>query len=353
MREFGSEHSAVLLPDGYFGSFETLGREVLYLQSGREALLLAALSVCNKEKKTILFPSYCCWSMSAPFKNSGWNLAYYRLNEDLTVNLEFLANLLETVEADAILTMNFYGSACTDEAVTLAKSKNVVVIEDFSHCTFSFKQIFNPDVDVYVSSIRKSVGVSDGAVLLSKEAMKTELMGNGSPEFSDRRFDAQKSKWEYLFSKDIASKNIFLSEIRECEDVLNDFSIVEPISHRAKQMLSLINGNSIAYARRQNMKHLMERLAGNVRMVRGLERCLEGAPFSLPILVENRDCVQKQLAEAGVYAPVLWPISEEAASVCPVSKVISEQMLSIPIDQRYNWDDIEDIATRVIQICCK
>ena len=65
MREYGSEHPAIVLPDGYFESMEEYGREVLFMRSGREALLLAAIATSTEKDKTILFPAYCCWSMSA------------------------------------------------------------------------------------------------------------------------------------------------------------------------------------------------------------------------------------------------------------------------------------------------
>ena len=91
-------------------------------------------------------------------------------------------------------------------------------------------------------------------------------------------------------------------------------------------------------------------LKGKVRMVPGIEKYLGGAPFSLPILVENRDEIQKKLAASGVYAPVLWPISDEARKACTISALMADKMLSIPIDQRYSWDDIEDIAKIIITI---
>ena len=43
--------------------------------------------------------------------------------------------------------------------------EDIKVIEDFSHCTFSRKLIHNPKSNIYVSSIRKSIGVCDGAVI--------------------------------------------------------------------------------------------------------------------------------------------------------------------------------------------
>lgn len=352
MREYGSEHPALVLPDGYFESLGEFGREVLYLRSGREALLLTAISVFDTEKKTILFPAYCCWSMSAPFERTGWKIVYYRLKEDLTVDTGYLEQLLKTYKPQAILTMNFYGSASTSAAVRRVKEydEKIVVIEDFSHCTFSIKQIHNPQVDIYVSSIRKSIGVCDGSIILSKLLLKKDNIQSEQKDFADKRFVAQTEKKRYGWSNDQKMKQEFLSSIRECEGIINEFDAVRPISERAMKMFALVNGEEIAYARRENMKHMMELLRDKVRMVPGVERSLEGAPFSLPILVKNRNVVQGKLADTGVYAPVLWPICKEAQHVCAVSKTMGEQMLSIPIDQRYDWNDMELIAERILKI---
>lgn len=352
MREYGSEHPAIVLPDGYFNQLNTLGREVTYLRSGREALLLSAIAACDAKEKTILFPAYCCWSMSAPFEKAGWTVVYYKLNEDLTVDPVYLRSLLMTYKPQAVLTMNFYGSASTDEAVRIVKDfdKRIKVIEDFSHCTFSILSIFNDQVDIYVSSIRKSVGVCDGAVILSKEQMPLQYIQEELKDFADKRYEAQTDKMRYTWSKDQNSKRNFLGEIRECEGILNEFNAVRPISERAMKMLAMVNGEEIAYARRENMKHLWMLLYGKVKMIPGLERCIDGAPFALPILVDNRDSFQKALAENGLYTPVLWPLCDNAKTICNNSNYISEHMLAIPIDQRYDWEDIEDISTIIIDM---
>ena len=352
MREYGSEHPAIVLPDGYFNHLNKLGREVTYLRSGREALLLSAIAACDAKEKTILFPAYCCWSMSAPFEKAGWTVFYYKLNEDLTVDTVYLRSLLMTYKPQAVLTMNFYGSAITYEAVRMVKEfdKRIKVIEDFSHCTFSIQSIFNDQVDIYVSSIRKSVGVCDGAVILSKEPMPLQYIQEEQKDFADKRYEAQTDKMRYTWSKDQNSKRNFLGAIRECEGILNEFNAVRPISERAMKMLSLVNGEKIAYARKKNMEHLWTLLNGKVKMVSGLERCFEGAPFALPILVDNRDEVQKWLAENGLYTPVLWPLCDKAKAICENSNYVSEHMLAIPIDQRYDWDDIEDIAKIIIEV---
>lgn len=351
MREYGSEHPAVLLPDGYFKSFEKFGREITYLRNGREALLYASCNCKPGKEAIILCPAYSCWSMTAPFEFSGWTAVYYRLKEDLTIDEDYLKKLLRGCKADAILTMNFYGSASTNAAIDIVKEFNekITVIEDFSHCTFCLDQIFNEQVDYYVSSIRKSIGVCDGAIILSKKETNKAYIGSTASDFGQLRLSAQQQKGRYAFTKSSDDKELFLSELRRGEQIIDKLDFVHPITEISLKMIESINGQEIAFARRENMKHLWSLIDGQVNMIPGLERSFDGAPFSLPILVEKRDEVQKQLAQQGVYAPVLWPIGDNAKKVCEISAYVSDHMLSIPIDQRYNYDDIEDIAKIVLE----
>ncbi|MDD3945038.1 MAG: hypothetical protein PHS38_10025 [Bacteroidales bacterium] len=351
MREFGSEHPALSFPDGYFDSLKKFGREVTYLRSGREALMYASYNCKLRKNATILLPAYCCWSMFAPFEKTGWNINFYRLDEDLTVDEDYLSNLLKICKPDAILTMNFYGSAFTDPVIDIIKQYNekITIIEDFTHCTFSLKKIYNSYVDYYVSSIRKSIGVCDGSVIICKNTPNKDYIQSEEKEFADKRFIAQTKKVQYSFSKDQNAKDVFLAELRECEGLINEFNAVRPISARAAQMLNLVDGKGIAYARRENMKHIFRILNGKVRMLPKIERCFDGAPFSLPILLEKRDEVQYKMAQKGVYAPILWPICEKASKVCSNSTYVAEHLLSIPIDQRYDWDDMEEMGRIIIE----
>lgn len=352
MREYGSEYPSVILPDGYFPLFENYQREVTYLRCGREALLYVALNIRDSQPQIddstliILFPAYCCWSMSAPFIKAGWKIVYYRLNEDLSINVEHLDHLLTSFRPQAVLTMNYYGSANTREGVDHIRQfdREISIIEDFSHCTFSFASIFNCDVDYYVSSLRKSVGIPDGAIVLSKYPTNKGLITTEDLDFVNKRYRFQILKNGYAYTKNQEDKSSFLTSLRECEHNLDEFQCVHSISPISLNMLKELNGEMIARARRTNMRHLWERLNGHIEMVPGILRAFDGAPFSLPILVKNRDSFQSRLARKGLYTQLLWPISDEAQGVCPVSKRMNDEMLSVPIDQRYGWDDIEDIA---------
>lgn len=353
MREYGSEHPSIVLPDGYFDGLKKYGRELTYIRTGREALMYASCNCKPGKEAVILCPAYCCWSMTAPYEFTGWTIVYYRLNDDLTIDENYLDSLLRGCRPDAILTMNFYGSADTRAAIARVKAFNdkITVIEDFSHCTFCLDKVFNEQVDFYVTSIRKSIGVCDGALVLSKNATNRHYIGTEAPDFGTLRKGAQKMKGRYAFTKSLDDKDVFLSELRQGEEMIDKLDGIHPISEISERMIASINGEEIAFARRENMKHLWTLLNGKIKMLPGLERSFDGAPFSLPILVENRDAIQKQLAQKGVYAPVLWPIDEKARKTCELSAYVSDRMLSIPIDQRYNYDDIEDIASIVLSTC--
>ena len=355
MREFGSEHPAIVLPDGYFKTFEQYGLDVTYLRCGREALLLAAIT-CKmhfpESDYVALLPAYCCWSMSAPFLKAGWRIVYYRLNEDLTIDIDYLLHLVDTERPQAILTMNYFGSAPTNEAVAAVKdiSGEIIVIEDFSHCTFSFDNIFNPQVDIYVSSIRKSIGVSDGAIILSKIQLKKELIQKDTSDFCIIRYRAQREKKLYEWTHNQLKNSEFRRELGGAASLIEEIETVNSISDLSALMLNQVNGQMVAYARRENMRHLIGLLQGKVRLIPNIERSLSGAPFSCPILVEDRDEMQIRLSNNGLYAPVLWPIDVEAEKVCSISNMMSKKMLSIPIDQRYDWNDIEQISEILIDV---
>lgn len=355
MKEFGSEFPSIELPDGYFDGLKQFGY-CTFLRSGREALAFAAKN-CVSETPIVLLPAYCCWSMSAPFERIGCQVIYYRLTVDLQVDLGYLEDLLRVYSPDAVLTMNYFGIAPTDAAVALVKKRcpACAVIEDFSHCTFSLRTIYNPEVDYYVSSIRKSIGVCDGAVVVSVRKPDLQSIQEADTDFAALRRQGQWSKEKYRYTQNAAQKQAFRGSLEDAEECLNHFHAVHAISPIAMQMLGMVNGEKIIFARRTNLEHLLTRLNGvrQIVLLSHMPRALAGAPFSLPVLTERRDELQYLLAMQGLYAPVLWPISKEAQSVCPVSVCMSKQMLSLPIDQRFDYDDIEEIGNIIIQTIIK
>ena len=248
MREYGSEHPSIVMPDGYFERLQRFGREQTYLRTGREALLYASCNCKPGKEAVILCPAYSCWSMIVPFEFTGWTVVFYKLNSDLTIDEDYLKKALHFSKPDAILTMNYYGSASTASAIDIVKEYNdkITVIEDFSHCTFCLELIYNEQVDFYVTSIRKSIGVCDGALVLSKKPTNKKYIQGKAPAFGELRLGAQRQKGRYAVTKSLDDKTAFLSELRQGETMIDTLDGVHPISELSLKMMQLMISASMS-----------------------------------------------------------------------------------------------------------
>ena len=67
-------------------------------------------------------------------------------------------------------------------------------------------------------------------------------------------------------------------------------------------------------------------------------------PLYFPILCDDREKIQKLLVKNAVYAPIIWPKNEIFSRVSEKVEYVYEHLLCIPIDQRYDTDDMERIG---------
>ncbi len=353
MREFGSEFPAFPLDTGYFDKIKNLGADMVLLRSGRDAMAYAASEIAP-QGNIILLPAYCCESMISPFTNNGWKVYFYPLNNDLTADKDEVLRLVAERKPLAVLLMNYFGIAATNDIADIIKEidKNIFIIEDCTHSLFGIHDNYNPEVDYYVASIRKWMGVNDGALVLSKSAMKS--VGYKANDFVFKRRAAQEKKMNYLLNKNSFEKVEYRMLLAEAEASLNDNDIIG-ISPESEQRLRLLNFNELRAVRYSNYHNLYNKIKymPGIRFPENVGKPDVKTPFSLPVLVKNRDRVQSKLAEYGLYAPVLWPVNKDAGYICNITKEMSENMLSLPVDQRYNYDDMETVAEILSKVAGK
>ncbi|RPH30291.1 MAG: hypothetical protein EHM93_16150 [Bacteroidales bacterium] len=344
MREFGSEFCYLSNEKKFLSTFVYFSNVIL-MSTGRDALGLVAESI-DLKGNNILFPSYSCNSMVEPFSKRGWNIIYYSLNDDLSVKKEEIFSLCKRFNPKAILLMNFFGVAPTEEIAYHIKKKFecIYIIEDFTHVLFSERVLLNKYVDFFVASIRKWVGLADGAIILSNLRINN-FDNKENSKFINLRNEAQSLKFKYTTTKEIKLKDCYLELLKKAELVIDRYDNIYTISKSSLETLNSLDVNGIILIRKENFQHLYE----GIKQIKGIKFQLEidnkqiCCPFSLPILVNNRDKIQNEFAGKGLYAPVIWPINNMARNVCHVSTNMSDSMLSIPIDQRYDYEDIEDI----------
>ena len=349
MREFGSMFEIDCLPDKYFEDITRCLPYSVFTRSGREAI---GLVLQGKTPGIALLPAYCCWSMVLPFDDAGWDVQYYPIKKDLSVDLSKLKVLLDKVHPQLVMVVNYFGFTPTYKAVEQIKDydRDVIVVEDFTQSLFNFNENLNPNVDCYVASIRKSIGVPDGGVALSNYPLNTKVLSSTNTLFVEDNIEAGLLKKMYSYSFDHTLKNSFRQLQSEAGDEIKRDYNLYVISKESRAILANSNVRSIKYAREYNYKHLYNLICENPHFDI-LFKPREGqTPFMFVVMSSKRDSLQHALAKEGVYCQVIWPVSEDAKRVCPVAKEMEEEMLAIPIDQRYDFYDIEEMGNRINSI---
>lgn len=346
MREFGSEFEIEYLPDNYFINLTHLLPFHAFTRSGREAI---GLAIADLDPGVALLPAYCCWSMAFPFEAAGWTVDYYPLNDNLSAKIPQLVKSIKELKPRVVLVMDYYGYSPTDEAISAIKEAGdgILVIEDFTQCLFSLPSLFNPRVDCYVASIRKSLGVPDGGVVLSKSELNLNLLSFERTAFVSYHVDAGIKKKRYTYSSDSSDKLLFRELQAVAGAVIKADNHLYRISPEAMAIIEHTDVETVKYARQKNYEHLYKLVKNNSYFKVLFEPGKNRAPFMFVVQSERRDALQSALAMKGVYCQVIWPLTNAAKSTCCVSKKMEETMLAIPIDQRYNYDDIEEMGNRI------
>jgi hypothetical protein len=346
MREYGSEFEISYLPDNYFRSIAGMMPYSAFTRSGREAI---GLAIEGMKPGVALLPAYCCWSVALPFEAAGWTVAYYPLNKDLTVDVPTFKSLIRDLKPIAVLVMDYYGFAPTHAAVDAAKEINeeVFVMEDFTQCLFGLPEKWNPKEDCYVASIRKSIGVPDGGVVLSRKALDLSLLLEERTPFVEHHIQAGVRKKRYSYSFSSSEKQAFRElQAAAGAEIKEDYHLYK-ISPEAMGIIENTDTEMVRFARRKNFEHLFDLLKDNQNFDILFAPGNNPAPFMMIIKSTKRDELQSAFARKNVFCQVMWPLADRAKEICPVSKEMEETMLAIPIDQRYSYDDIEEIGQRI------
>ena len=131
----------------------------------------------------------------------------------------------------------------------------------------------------------------------------------------------------------------------EAEKSLDDGKNPILISPDSMKLLENLNCSVIKNRRKWNANTLLNLLktVSGVYFPLNIDQILKTTPFSIPVLIKDRNSFQKKLAEKGIYASVLWPLNDDAREKSLFAVEMENSMLSIPIDQRYDSSDMQKI----------
>lgn len=344
--EYGSEFD--LFSNRLFSGTGTISESWQLYRSGRDALKAFARLA---DRKKILLPALCCDSMILPFQLNGYEVSFYRLRENYSGDEKDV--LAKITDGAVLLYMRYFGIRPFSDAFLekLRRSgRGILFLEDKTHDILIPRDDKGFRPDAATASLRKWAALPEGGML------ETELgvyPAKTDTAYGDMRQDAMEKKSLYLQSGDETIHAEYMEALRLADRLLDESG--EPIRMYKKyqEMLCELDFAAILAARRRNLHRLRKRLMpliedGTIRLMTGTP---ENSGLYLPILIENRDAVQRELIRRKLYLPAaIWPEPPETAGVCPVSRYVTEHMLSVLCDQRYTEADMDYQADNLIEI---
>ena len=264
-------------------------------------------------------PGFLCDSVFLPARELGVDLRPY------PVDLQLLPPPLELEEQDMVLYVDYFG-LCTQAVHALAKSQGERAIVDRSQAWFSPV----PEGSWSFDSARKFFGVPDGGLLCGPRDLPPA-------EVRNTRYTLD---------------HLVLGRIGDAGEGLDAHRRNNVLMHTGPERISLVGERLLQHldlttartARTHNFHALHAHFSARNRLV--IDATEVDAPLYYPLLLEGPVDLQA-IHAAGIFAPRLWPDVLKRPGSLASDKRLVEQLLPLPIDQRYTEADMNELAWRL------
>lgn len=313
------EYGGYIELDEYTGS--EYYNDTVSLNCGRSCLsyLIKARGI-----KKVYIPSFCCDTVKQGCENVGALWEYYSINSDFTPNFN-----IKLKENEYIYIVNYYGQL-NDSMIEKMIFNYKRVILDYAQAFFQ-KPL--PNVDT-LYSCRKFFGVTDGAYLVTNVKLQEEL-----------EIDYSYNRMNFLLGRFEKTASEFYSEYIS-NNRLFDTEPIKLMSRLTQNLLRGIEYDKIKDRRTKNALILDKKLKCinkiNIIPVEGM--------FSYPLYIENGCEIREKMQKLKIYIPTLWPDVLKRCDSDSIEYQYSKNILPLPIDQRYNEEDMEVICRCIFDL---
>jgi len=294
--------------------------EAIALNSGRNALqyILAA-----NEYNKIHIPYYTCDVILQPIKRMNIKYDFYRIDNNL---LPILDNIKSN---EVLLYVNYFGILNANVQRVLKKSKNVII----DNCQ-SFFLKHRSNINTFYSP-RKFFGVPDGGFAYCTKSIKINLERDKSFLGCDhliKRIDLGPEKSYDLFKKN--------------DENIGKQSTLK-MSLFTERLLKSINYKDALRKRNQNFLFLHRFLKDENELSYLIDVRKINGPMVYPFLKKGNSILRKKLIKHKIFVAVYWPNVYEWTSKNSWEYYLTDSLISLPIDQRYNQKEMYNIVNMI------
>lgn len=303
-------------------------RDAIKLNSGQYAL--EYILKARKYRKVYL-PYYICDSVIRPLKRQGIVYEFYHINEFLEPAIE-----LHPKDDEAVLYVNYFG-LMNHKADTFCYAYRNTIL-DYTQAFYSEKGNKYDDKSIQCDTLyscRKYFGVPDGAYLYTDCILDEEI-----PQ--DESFD----RLTFLTKRIDRSAQEGYADFHANDKALSSVGM-RRMSKLTEKMMRSIDYSDKAIKRIHNFHLLDNVLRDSNRFKWDVD--YGTVPMIYPYYVENGAKLRQHLIDHQVFCARYWPNVLEWCQKGSIEYQLAENMVCLPIDQRYGNEDMERILEIIKQ----
>lgn len=338
----GEQWFDINLFDNKLDNFKHLKGVLLSGGQGSIQFILEDIDINHDEY--ILVPAYLCPSILHNFKRLNIKYKFYKVNKDLSIDLNDIEEKISKFKIKAVFLINYFGFYHHKQTIDYLKQlqkQDIIIIEDAVQMLwFSKKEQFFGD---YIfNSYRKFLPI-DGSIILCNKNKRYNFKKDSYSE----NINLARIKKTAFQKFSVGNEKEFLSLYEKAEEEYYKRQNIIGMDGEAKKMLSKVDYKFIFDKRKENYCYLYDNLIENnkIQIIYNKKLIEDNSVLGLPVLIENRDEIRKKLRKFNIYCPVHWDILNEGWSGEYInSRYISRKILTIPIDQRYETNDMKRLV---------
>lgn len=365
-----------------------LGRPVSFWHSGRTAIYQAIADLDLPPGSAALLPAYACGSEYDAVLKAGLDVRFYRLNAAMEPDLDHLASIIGD-NARLIYVTHYFGFAQPMDAITaLARSRDLLVLEDCAMALYSRDADGRPlgtMGDVSVFSFMKSIVVPDGGAHLLNRA---DLQGTGrrrrpssrpgirpiagslkhqmemkALHGSPRLVQPAKRILDVLIDATKPSSVPRMPTVRRSDDdaayrrAVMDLIVLKPsrfgweMSSVARHLFERVPHDRVRERRRANYAALADHLPP-IEGIRPMFPALPAGccPLFFPLIVDDPDPLHRYLTSRGIDTKRTWSYFHDGMRHTPFPREswLKNHVIALPVHHQLGEEDMLYIAEQLM-----
>ena len=301
-------------------------KNAIHLNAGRYALEYVLKA---RQYHKVYIPYYICESVLQPIKRLGIDYEFYHINKNLEPTVR-----LHPTDNEAVLYVNYFGlkNDFTDN-ICYAYKNTILDCTQAFYCEPGNKyESKDRQCDTFYSC-RKYFGVADGAYLYTDCLLNEEISQDESFErmtFLMKRIDrSPQESYADFQANDKALSGVGLRHMSKLTQ-----SIMQGIDHPSKKNRRQENFSILDKVLRETNRFKWALGQGTIPMV-------------YPYWVKNGARLRQNLIDHQIFCARYWPNVLNWCKPEDLEYQLAENLVCLPIDQRYGKIEMEDILKQI------